>query len=287
MRKTLPFLLCSCLLSSGVGLAAVADEDVPRTALKICADPNYMPFSNQEQAGYENQLAKLIADDLGLPLEYTWFPQRLGFIRNTLRKELPDGDGYACDLVMGLPKGYELAITTEAYMQSTYALVISGTGKLAGLKAPAELVSGELGKQSGLRVGVTERSPGADWLGKYGLYTAMAPYVAQSGDPDEYPGEPMFDDLQSGKLDAAILWGPTASYLARQASADHPLRVVPLQSEPGVKLHFPISMGVRFGEGAWKKQLNGILEKNRDKVRLILKEYGIPLVDDDGKAQAS
>ena len=97
--------------------------DASKSSLKVCADPNYAPFSTLKQEGFENKIAKLLADQLGLPLEYTWFPQRMGFIRNTLRAKLDDGVTYKCDLVMGVPDEFELAITTDPYYRSTYAIV--------------------------------------------------------------------------------------------------------------------------------------------------------------------
>lgn len=260
--------------------AAYADDAPARTALKVCADPQYMPFSSKDGSGYENRIATLIATELKLPLEYTWFPQRIGFIRNTLRQEKPDGDGFLCDLVMGVPKGYELAATTEAYMQSTYALVVASDGKLGQLKQPTDLLTGGA---DGIRIGITETSPGAEWLAKHGLFEYMAPYPAQSGDPEEFPGKPMLEDLLAGKLDAAIVWGPTAGYFSRQQNDKRQLKAMPLKSEPGVRFHYPISAAVRFGEKAWKEQVNQILQQRQGEVQKILQEYNIPLVNDAGE----
>ncbi len=274
-------LLCASLLAA-TALSAVADDDPPaaRTHLKVCADPNYLPFSNKDLSGYENRIASLIGEELKIPVEYTWFPQRLGFIRNTLRMETDEGNGYLCDLVIGVPKEFEMGMASKPYMQSTYALVTVSGGKLADLAEPGDLFKSE---RDGVKIGVTERSPGAAWLAKYGKYLYMEPYIAQSGDPDEYPGKPMYDDLLAGKIDAAIVFGPTAAYFANRPAGDKQFKVLPLQTEAGVRFHFALAMGVRFGEDEWRDQINQILEKDADKIQQILKEYHVPLVNDAGE----
>lgn len=282
--------LCICLGLVGVCLnPAVADDPPPaRQALKVCADPQYMPFSNQEGKGYENRLAQLIATELQLPIEYTWFPQRLGFIRNTLRQELPDGTGFLCDLVMGLPQGYELTATTDPYMQSTYALVIRSDGSLSKLQQATDLLTSDPANAEQIKIGITETSPGAAWLAKYQLHQYMSPYAAQTGDPADFPGKPILTDLLAGQLDAAIVWGPTAAYFTRHQQAGRSLKMLPLKSEAGVKFNYAISAGVRFGEKAWKEQINTILHNKQAEIQKILREeYQIPLVDDAGEVLAA
>ena len=103
--------------------AAPAGAQAPWTTLKVCADPNNLPFSNREQQGFENKLAQIWARELGVEVEYTWFPHRRGFERNTLQAEDPERGGYKCDVIVGVPDGYDLAMTTRPYYRSTYALV--------------------------------------------------------------------------------------------------------------------------------------------------------------------
>ncbi|WP_298608629.1 quinoprotein dehydrogenase-associated putative ABC transporter substrate-binding protein [uncultured Thiothrix sp.] len=284
---TLSYLALSlCLIFTSTLQAE--DASPARTALKVCADPQYMPFSNQEGKGYENRLAQLVAAELKLPLEYTWFPQRLGFIRNTLKKEQPDGEGFLCDLVMGLPTGYELTATTDPYMQSTYALVVRSDGKLASLKQATELLTSPPANPDEIKIGITESGPGAEWLAKYQLHQYMAPYPAQSGDPADFPGKHLLTDLLAGHLDAAIVWGPTAAYFTSYHQDGRNLSLLPLKSEPGVRFNFPISAGVRLGEKAWKEQVNTILKSKKAEIQQILQtEYHIPLVDDTGELLAA
>lgn len=278
----------SCLLGSLYIPIAHAEDTPTRTALNVCADPQYMPFSSQDKKGYENRIAQLVADELKLPLAYTWFPQRLGFIRNTLKKENPEGEGFLCDLVMGLPTGYELTATTEPYMQSTYALVIRSDGKLNRLQKPSELLASNPANPDEIKIGITESSPGAGWLAKYQLHQYMAPYAAQTGDPADFPGKQMLMDLLAGNLDAAIVWGPTAAYFASHKQDNRTLNMLPLKSEPGVKFNYPISAGVRFGEKAWKEQINTILQSKKAEIQKILHDdYQIPLVDDAGEVLAA
>lgn len=259
-----------------------ADDDKPtaRTVLKVCADPNYQPFSSKDQSGYENRIAELIGESMGLPVEYTWFPQRMGFIRNTLRKELPGGEGHLCDLVMGVPKEFELAVPSKPYLSSTYSLVVSEAGKLGELKAANALPFLNETLQGDFKIGITERSPGSVWLAKYAMHEQMAPYIAQSGDPNEFPGQPMLDDMLAGKIDGAIVWGPTAAHFVKQGKSK--LRLIPMRNERGVQLEFDISTAVRFGEDEWEEQVNKVLEENAPKIQAIMEEFGIPVVNQEG-----
>ena len=275
---TLAVALAVGLTMAAIGVA-VADEE--RSAFKVCADPHYLPWSNGQGEGYENRIASLLAGELGLPVEYTWFPQRMGFIRNTLRAKGDDGK-YKCDVVMGLPAGYELAITTEPYYYSTYALVyVKGRG-LDDIHSAEDLLALEPARRDRLRFGLAERNPGTVWLAKHGLLDLIEiAYASQHGDPEVQPGQLERGDLLAGKIDVTIMWGPIAGYFA-VSSPDTSIAVLPMTSEPGVRLHFGISAGVRFGQGERKKELQGLLEENADAIDAILREYGVPLVDENG-----
>ena len=252
-----------------------------RTAFKVCADPHYLPWSNERGEGYENRIASLLAGALDLPVEYTWFPQRMGFIRNTLRAREPDGE-YKCDVVMGLPAGFELAITTEPYYHSTYALVyVRGRG-LDDVKSAADLLALEPSRRETLRFGFAERNPGTVWLAKHGLLDRIAvAYASQHGDPELQPGQLEQEDLLADRINVTIMWGPIAGYFAH-SNSDVPITVIPMASEPGVRLHFGISAGVRFGQKAQKEELQKLLDEHADAIETILREHGVPLVDADG-----
>lgn len=269
-------ILSAVVMLYSVAALSTAESNEQRKTLRVCADPNYMPFSHRDQSGYENQIASLIGRELNIPIEYTWFPQRMGFIRNTLKKINPESGDYSCDLVMGVPKEFDFARATKPYMHSTYALVTLHDGKLDDLNQGNDLVRLSPQQIQDIKIGITERSPGALWLSRYSLYEQMAPYIAQSGDPDEFPNEPMFNDLISGNIDAAIVWGPTAAYFFRLNTKK--IRVLPLTSEPGVRFDFFISTAVRYGEDEWKDRIEAILLKKSAEIDEILINAGIPLL---------
>lgn len=252
-----------------------------RTAFKVCADPHYLPWSNEREEGFENRIASLLAGALGLPVEYTWFPQRMGFIRNTLRARGDDG-GYKCDVVMGLPAGYELAITTEPYYYSTYALVyVKGRG-LDDVRSAADLLALDPARRGKLRFGLAERNPGTLWLAKHGLLDRIeVAYASQHGIADVRPGQLEQEDLLAGKIDVTVMWGPIAGYFAR-SNPDVPVAVIPMVSEPGVRMHFGISAGVRFGQKAQKEELQKLLDDHAEAIEAILHEHAVPLTNADG-----
>ena len=262
-------------------IAATGSAAAERTAFKVCADPHYLPWSNERGEGYENRIASLLAGALELPVEYTWFPQRMGFIRNTLRARGDDGE-YKCDVVMGLPAGYELAVTTKPYYHSTYALVyVKGRG-LDDVQSAADLLALEPARRDALRFGLAERNPGTLWLAKHGLLDRIeVAYASQHGNPEVRPGQLEQEDLLAGKIDFTIMWGPIAGFFAR-SNPDVPVAVIPMTSEPGVRMHFGISAGVRFGQKAQKEELQKLLDEKTEMIEAILREHGVPLVDADG-----
>ena len=250
--------------------------------LRVCQDPNNLPFSNRAGEGFENKIAELLARELGWTLESTWFPQRLGFIRNTLRGRDPASNRFKCDLVIGVPVGFELASTTKPYYRSTYALVyVKGKG-LDSVTAPEGLLDLEPAKLKSLRLGVFGQTPPADWLLRHRLFDQVVPYQPQSGDPERYPGEIVEKDLVAGKIDVAFVWGPIAGYFAKNATAAE-LAVVPFAPTPWIQFDFRIAMGVRFGEREWKDRIERLLEANRGRIQAILAAYGVPQLDDEGR----
>src|SRR6266480_4533574 len=250
--------------------------------LRVCQDPNNLPFSNRAGEGFENKIAELLARELGWTLEYTWFPQRMGFIRNTLRGRDPGSNRFKCDLVIGVPVGFELASTTKPYYRSTYALVyVKGKG-LDSVTAPEGLLDLEPAKLKSLKLGVFGQTPPADWLLRHRLFDQVVPYQPQSGDPERYPGEIVEKDLVAGKIDVAFVWGPIAGYFAKNATSAK-LAVVPFEPTPGIQFDFRIAMGVRFGEREWKDRIERLVEANRARIQAILAAYGVPQLDDEGR----
>jgi quinoprotein dehydrogenase-associated probable ABC transporter substrate-binding protein len=253
--------------------------------LRVCEDPNNMPFSNRAGEGFENKIAELLARELGWTLEYAWFPQRMGFIRNTLRGREPDSNRFKCDLVMGVPHGFELASTTQPYYRSTYALVYAKGKGLDGVTAPEGLLSLDPAKLKSLKLGVVSQTPPADWLLKHRLFDQVVSYQRQSGDPERYPGEIVEKDLVAGTIDVAFVWGPIAGYFAQRVKSPV-LVVVPFKPDPEIQFDFRIAMGVRFGEREWKERIERLIEANRPRIQAILAAYGVPQLDDQGRIMA-
>jgi mxaJ protein len=271
------FALAGTLVPDARADAPAAAENV----LRVCADPNNMPLSNRQGEGYENRIAEVLAHDLGWKLEYTWFPQRMGFVRNTLRAKDPDQDHFKCDLVMGVPVGYELTLTTPAYYRSTWAMVIPKGKGLDNIHTPDDLLKIDPARLKKLRFGLVGRSPPTDWLLKNSLIDQAVPYPTQSGDPEAYPGEMIDKELAAGHIDIAFAWGPIAGYFAKHAQPPG-MRMVPFPRSPDIQFDYQIGMGVRFGEKEWRDRIAGLIARNRKEIETILLSYGVPLLDDQG-----
>ncbi|GAB4567876.1 MAG: substrate-binding domain-containing protein [Rhizobacter sp.] len=275
-RVAVVALACAAALSSAQ--AQDQDKPPPRLALRVCQDPNNLPFSNQQGAGIENRIAEVFGKALGLPVEYYSFPQRMAFIRNTLRYKLP-GQDYPCDIVMGVPVGYDQVSVTKPYYRSTYALVFPQGQGLDGVKSGDDFLKLDPARMGKLRIGVYDRSPASEWLTKHNLIERGVPYKIMNADPQQYPGEIIEKDLAAGKIDVAIVWGPIAGYFAQRVKAPK-LTVVPLKSEPGVHFDYEMAMGVRYGEREWKQKIEGLIDSQKPAILAILKDYGVPVVDD-------
>lgn len=270
--------LCSVLLITSLGAtsAAAIDINLPdlvnRKVLRVCGAPGNMPFSNRKQEGFENKIAEVVAEELGVPVENFWYPQGMGLVRQTLNKK-------RCDLVIGTAQTDEFTLNTNHYYRTSYALVYRKDDE--SLKGLETLFDPRL-KEGGKRVGVQAGAPPGDYVAKAGLMVTAKPYV---GMPDRrhHPVEKrMVDDLVKGEIDVATLWGPFAGYYAKQADKD--LVVVPMlkdeESGKGPKLTYRITMGVRPNETGWKRRLNDIIKKRQQDINKILLDYGVPLLDE-------
>jgi mxaJ protein len=268
------------LVASVAVLATVAAmaEEAPRTALRVCQDPNNLPFSNVHGEGIENHIAEVFGKALGQPVTYYSFPNRLGFIRNTLRLKVPGSD-YPCDIVMGLPAGFDQgASVTKPYYRSTYALVFPQGKGMDGVKSNQDFLALDPALLRKLRIGLYDRTPASAWLARHNLVDLGVPYSIMQPDPDQYPGQIIERDLAAGKIDVAIVWGPIAGYFAKRIKSPQ-LNVVPLHSEPGIRFDYEVAMGVRYGERDWKAQVEKLIDEKHDEIQAILREYNVPLVD--------
>ncbi len=248
------------------------------TTLRVCADPNNLPQSNRQGLGYENQIAQALAHDLGLGLSYTFFPQRMGFVRNTLRARDETTRQFKCDVIMGVPSGYDLTATTRPYMHSTYAMVVSTRGSLAALHSPEDLLKLPEATRQHIHIGLFARTPGADWVLQNGLIDRAVFYPPQSGDPNVTAGSIIEQDLGSGHIDAAILWGPIAGFVVNRHSGPDTWKELPFATNPRIRFDYEISMGVRNGEPQWKDTLDHWISEHHADIDRILARYHVPLL---------
>jgi mxaJ protein len=276
-----------CLGAPAAGQPAAADAGPGQDkVLRVCQDPNNMPLSNSAQAGFENRIAALFAQELGWKLEHTWYPQRMGFIRNTLRAKVDNSDRFKCDLVTGVPKGFDLAATTRPYYRSSYAIAyVKGKG-LDKVHELDDLLALDAGQRKKLRIGAFAGSPVTEWLLQHGFAEQVAWYQSQTGDKEQYPGEIVEKDLANGKIDVAFAWGPIAGYFAKNARAA-PIVAFPLRSRPGMKLDFEIAMAVRHADKEFRQRIDGLIAADRAKIHAILEQYGVPLLEEQAPVAQS
>lgn len=255
---------------------SLPNNDGADGVLRVCADPNNMPLSNDKGEGYENKIAAEMAHDFGYKVEYTYFPQRMGFVRHTLREKLPNSERFKCDLIIGVPKGYDLTATTQPYLHSTYIMVVPNKPEYANIKTPDDLLRLPPDELHKLHFGIFSQTPAVDWLLAHNLIDQAYSYQVQSGDPAAYPGELIERDLAAGKIDVAFIWGPIGAYFAKRAG--DAVRVVPFPPEKDIHFDYRISMGVRHGEKAWHDKVDQWIGANQDKIDRILTSYNVPLL---------
>ncbi|WP_187629694.1 substrate-binding domain-containing protein [Paraburkholderia sp. UCT31] len=271
--------LCGAALASAAVRAdgpALPNNDGADGVLRVCADPNNMPLSNDKGEGYENRIAAQMASDFGYKLEYTYFPQRMGFVRHTLREKEDGSERYRCDLIIGVPKGYDMTSTTQPYLRSTYAMVLPNRPEFASIKTPDDLLKLPPDQLHKLRFGIFSQTPAVDWLLGHNLIDQAVSYQVQSGDPAVYPGQMIEHDLRAGNVDVVFLWGPIAGYFAKRAGDS--VRLVPFPPGPGIRFDYTISMGVRYGEKDWKDKVDQWIGANHDKIDSILATYQVPML---------
>jgi mxaJ protein len=260
-----------------LALLALVASIAQARELRVCADPNNLPFSKQDGSGFENRIVELIAKDLGAQVRYTWWAQRRGNVRNTLG----EGD---CDVVPGVASGVEMLSTTTPYYRSTYVFVArAGTrwAKVASLD-DAALREAVIGVQ--LIGDDGSNTPPAQALARRGLVANIRGYTVYGDYADATPQKPLLDAVARGDIDLALAWGPTAGYFARGLSPA--LHLVPVSPwlDGGEPMVFDISMGVRREDRPLRRELDAALERNRASIARILDDYGVPRLPIDAPA---
>jgi quinoprotein dehydrogenase-associated probable ABC transporter substrate-binding protein len=247
------------------GLGPSAELVDPHT-FRVCADPHDLPFSNEAGEGFENKLAALFASKLGEPASYTYYPQVIGFVRNTL-------NALRCDVVMGDVVGDDLVQTTIPYYRTSYALVFKPGKGLDGIETLEDK------RLKDKHIGIIAGTPPSNVLVRQGLMSLAKPYPLTADTRIEVPSQTMINDIASGQIDAGVLWGPIAGYYAQQVTPH--LAVVPLSKEQS-PMDFRIAMGVRHTDQDWKRKLNRLITDNQPEINRILQQYGVPLLDEQG-----
>jgi mxaJ protein len=258
-------------------MASRREPVAPLRELRVCADPNNLPFSNQRGEGFENRIASVIAADLGLAVRYTWWPQRRGLVRNTL-------DFGRCDVILGVPASVDAVARTRPYYRSTYVFV---TRRDRGLHIRS-LDDSVLHR---VRIGIDvagddyDNPAPARALARRGLARNVVGYGFHSDDSKPNPRAELIAAVAQGEVDLAIAWGPLATYFARRSPV--PLGITPVSPEvepPSLPLVLDITAGVRRGDTRMRDRVESALERRRGEIRGILETYGVPLVGDSGKS---
>jgi quinoprotein dehydrogenase-associated probable ABC transporter substrate-binding protein len=265
----LGFVLAHHAAAQAPGLGGSV-ELVDPNVFRVCADPNNMPFSNEKGEGFENKVADLFAHKLNEPTSYTYFPQVMGFVRNTL-------NALRCDVIIGTAVGDTLVQTTNPYYRTTYALVFKPGSGLDGID------SLEDPRLKGRHIGIVAGTPPATVLAANGLMADAKPYPLTVDTRVTSSPRMMTDDIAAGRIDAGVLWGPMAGYYAQQTTPH--LTVAPLLKD-GPHMEFRIAMGVRRSDQDWKRRLNRLIVENQAEIDKILTAYGVPLLDEQGQLEA-
>lgn len=254
------------MIVAAVGLAVAAAHAEELKALRVCADPDNLPFSNRQEQGFENRIAALVAAELGIPLAYTWWPQRRGFLRGTLNARL-------CDVVIGIPAGHPMVLTTGAYYSSPYVVIsrIQENLQISSLDDPL---------LKGLRIGIYQNSPVDFLLGRQGMVANVIGYSTFYDGRINYP-EKIIEDVASGHIDVAMVWGPAAGHFVGQQPdtlALAPVAIPRLEGNgEGEAEWFAMAMGVRKTDASLHAVLEAVLRTKGDEIRHVLQQYGVPL----------
>jgi quinoprotein dehydrogenase-associated probable ABC transporter substrate-binding protein len=283
MRKRLAWaaerlgLAAAALIWLGLGAPAALDQAqtlpdlVAKDALRVCADPAAMPFSNRQGEGFENKIAAIVAEELKVPLRTFWLPQGPGFVRNTLSTGL-------CDVIMGYASGADIVDHTNPYYRSTYVLVVRTGGPLDSVTTLED------DRLKGRTLGVIAATPPVDHLLRLGLLAKAKTYSLLVDRRFASPAEEALHDLAAGTIDGALLWGPIGGYYARRQAV--PMTVIPLVKETQrPSLSFRITFGIRPGESSWKHRLNAVIKASQAEIDHVLADYGVPLLPDIGAAE--
>jgi mxaJ protein len=272
MTTILRYLAMGFLLLASGGSSPASAGARDAKALRVCADPNNLPFSNSAQQGFENRIVALVGTELGQRVEYTWWAQRRGFVRNTLNAN-------SCDLVAGTASGMEMLVTTRPYYKSTYVFVSRHDRhhdirsfddvRLRRLKIGVQLIGDD-----------GANTPPVHALANRGITKNIVGYTVYGDYAQANPASRIVDAVADGRVDVAVVWGPLAGYFAKRSTVA--LDVVPVTPRidlPYLPFVFDVAMGVRRGDSIFRAQLDEIIARRKPTIDSILDAYAVPRVD--------
>ncbi len=261
----------ACLLSAPPAHAQQSPDLVSQTELRVCADPHNLPFSNEQQEGFENKIASLVAHDLNLKLSYTWFPDSQGFVRATLMQ-------HRCDVIMGTVAGVEDMATTDAYYHTGYVMITREADNVTTDKVSDWHLAAR-------RFGIVGATPPTNLIVQHNLMDQTSIYDLMVDTRVRQPAHQLVQDVAAGRVDVGLVWGPIAGYYAK---ADHDkLRITFLNPEDAkVRLDYHIAMGVRPGDVEFRRRLNKVIATEQPQILAILHDYNIPLLDEQDRPLA-
>ncbi len=255
-----------CLIWFNVSSRESAIEAVDTKNLRVCADPANLPFSNEKGEGFENEIAELIGKDFGIPVVYDYFPQVIGYVRETLNKK-------KCDIIVGITGSNELVLNTVPYMRWSYAMVyLKDNGINVDRPDHPQLAD--------LRIGAVAGTPPTFILQRYNLMSKVRPYNLTFDPRVAVIGETMIDDLIDGLVDINFMSGPIASHYLNTKGFGSKYVMIPLETtdQGWGRMDYYTTMGVRDGETDWKKKLNKFIKTNQNEINLILEKHNIPVL---------
>jgi mxaJ protein len=285
MRIIFSLLVC-CAIAAGAPRSAHAQNGSaePLRELRVCSDPNNLPYSNDREEGFENRIARLLADELRVPLRYHWYPQRRGLVRHSMREQ------HLCDVVMGIPSSYEILLPSNPYYRSTYVFLFRKDRGYQIRSFDDEILKS-------LKIGVHlvgddyANTPPAHALGKRGVVHNVVGYSIYGDYSEPNPPARLIEAVARGDVDLAIVWGPLAGYFAREQGVE--MEIVPVSPQidlPFLPFVFDIAMGVRRtpdrarGEDdpaaeSLKEAIDEVLTRKRADIQKILQDYSVPVIE--------
>ena len=258
---------------AAIAVLALIASPAQARELKVCADPNNLPFSNDKGEGFENRLIDIVAKDLGASVSYTWWAQRRGYVRNTLKAR-------DCDVWPGVATGVDLLATTRPYYRSTYVFVTRADRKL-------DIASFDDPRLRSLTIGVqmigddSFNTPPTHALARRGIVDSVRGYMLYGDYSRPNPPAAVVEAVAKGEVDVAVVWGPLAGYFAARSPV--PLKLTPVQpwlDGPQWPMVFDISMGVRRDDMAFRRELDAVIERHRAEIDQLLRDYQVPVAPD-------